>query len=89
MQEKVTSAFSEGARRVEASLKSPLCHVVFRQAFDLGLTRVTASASVSLFLSMDVSWPRAALLVSGWVSVAQSKFTCTSPCSSEMSEATE
>mmetsp|Transcript_38151 Transcript_38151/g.105117 ORF Transcript_38151/g.105117 Transcript_38151/m.105117 type:complete len:561 (-) Transcript_38151:162-1844(-) len=32
VQEKVTTAFSEGARRVEESLKCPLCHQLFRQA---------------------------------------------------------
>ncbi|CAE8630472.1 unnamed protein product, partial [Polarella glacialis] len=30
--EKVTTAFTEGARRVEESLKCPLCHQMFRQA---------------------------------------------------------
>mmetsp|Transcript_15318 Transcript_15318/g.43816 ORF Transcript_15318/g.43816 Transcript_15318/m.43816 type:complete len:526 (+) Transcript_15318:96-1673(+) len=32
VQEKVTTAFSDGARRVEDSLKCPLCHQMFRQA---------------------------------------------------------
>merc|ERR1719356_324892 len=32
VQEKVTTAFSEGAKRVEESLKCPLCHQLFRQA---------------------------------------------------------
>eukprot|EP00931_Biecheleriopsis_adriatica_P061146 TRINITY_DN36761_c0_g2_i1.p1 TRINITY_DN36761_c0_g2~~TRINITY_DN36761_c0_g2_i1.p1 ORF type:complete len:542 (+),score=131.14 TRINITY_DN36761_c0_g2_i1:27-1628(+) len=32
VQEKVTTAFSQGARRVEESLKCPLCHQMFRQA---------------------------------------------------------
>lgn len=32
VQEKVTTAFTKGARRVEESLKCPLCHQLFRQA---------------------------------------------------------
>ncbi|CAE7215515.1 unnamed protein product [Symbiodinium natans] len=32
VQEKVTVAFTQGARRVEESLKCPLCHQMFRQA---------------------------------------------------------
>lgn len=32
VQEKVTTAFSKGATRVEESLKCPLCHQLFRQA---------------------------------------------------------